>query len=96
VSATDRWLGHVTAILLAGYFALALYAGFSPSSDPQRGMAQGFIILVALVLLALAAVLYTAMARSRRWIVRTLFALTVLPALSLVAQRIHGLVHRAP
>ena len=40
-----------SAVLLAAYFVLVLYAGASPSNDPQRGMAQGFIILVALVLL---------------------------------------------
>jgi hypothetical protein len=33
----------VSAILLTGYFALALSAFFSPSNDPQQGMAQGFI-----------------------------------------------------
>lgn len=63
---TDRWMGAIAAILLAGYFGLALYAGFSPSNDPQRGMAQGFIILVALVLLILAGLLYAGMVRSRR------------------------------
>ena len=88
-------MGTVTAILLAGYFGAALYAGFSPSTDPQRGMAQGFIILVALVLSVLAAALYVGMTRRHRWLVRALFALAVFPALSLVAQGIYLLAHRA-
>jgi len=42
-----------SAVLLAIYFLIALYAGISPSNDPQRGMAQGFIIFAAVVLLAI-------------------------------------------
>jgi hypothetical protein len=47
----DGWMSMVSAVLLTGYFALALSALFSPSNDPQQGMAQGSITLVALVLL---------------------------------------------
>ena len=43
-----------TVILLVGYLAVAVYALLSPSDDPQRGMANGFIIFVALILLTLA------------------------------------------
>jgi hypothetical protein len=43
----DKWMAIASALLLAGYFAFALYAMSSPSNDPQRGMAQGFIIFVA-------------------------------------------------
>jgi hypothetical protein len=35
----DGWMGIVSAALLTGYFAFALYALFSPSNDPQQGMA---------------------------------------------------------
>jgi len=88
-------MGAIAAVLLAAYFGLALFAGFSPSNDPQRGMAQGFIIFVALVLLMLAALLYLGIVRRRPWLIRSVFALTVVPALSLIAQETYLLVHRA-
>jgi hypothetical protein len=75
-----------SAALLAVYFLLALNALFSPSDDPQRGMAVGFIILVALVLLSIGGVLWLGVARKRPWIVRTVFAITIFPALSQTAQ----------
>ena len=40
-------MSMVSAVLLKGYFAFALSALFSSSNDPQQGMAQGFITLVA-------------------------------------------------
>lgn len=92
----DRWMGIVSAVLLACYFALALSAFVAPSDDPQRGMAEGFIILVALVLLSLAGVLWFAVARRHSWLVRIVFVLTIFPALSQIAQEIYLLVHRAP
>ena len=84
-----------SALLLAGYLAFALYAGAAPSNDPQRGMAQGFIILVALLLLSVGGVLWFAVVRNHPWLVRTIFAFTAFPALSLMAQHIFLLVHRA-
>jgi hypothetical protein len=51
----DGWMSVVSAVLLTVYFALALHAFLSPSNDPQQGMAQGFITLVALILSCLAA-----------------------------------------
>ena len=83
-----------SAVLLATYFVFALYAGTSPSDDPQRGMAQGFIILVALLLLSVGGVLWFAVVRNHPWLLRTVFAFTVYPALSLIAQQIFLLVHR--
>ena len=84
-----------SAMLLAIYFALALYAGASPSHDPQRGMAQGFIIFVAVLLLLVGGALWFAVARNHPWLLRIIFALSVFPALSLTAQRIFLLLHRA-
>ena len=90
----DKWMAIASALLLAGYFALALYAMASPSGDPQRGMAQGFIIFVAFVLLLLAGALWFGVARDHRWVVRIVFAVTVFPALSQIAQEIFLPVRR--
>ena len=92
----DGWMSIVSAALLAGYFVFALYALSSPSNDPQRGMAQGFITLVALILLLLGGVLWFGVARKHPWIVRTVFAITIFPALSQFAQEIYLLIHRGP
>ena len=92
--APDRWMAIASALLLAGYFAYALYAMASPSDDPQRGMAQGFIILVALALLSLAGLLWFGVARNHPWMVRIVFAVAVFPALSLIAQEIFLVVRR--
>jgi hypothetical protein len=90
----DKWMAIVSALLLAGYFAFALYAMSSPSNDPQRGMAQGFIIFVAFVLLLLAGVLWFGVARNHPWAVRIVFAVSIFPALSQIAQEIFLVVHR--
>ena len=90
----DKWMAIASSLLLAGYFAFALYAMFSPSNDPQRGMAQGFIIFVALVLLLLAGVLWFGVARNHPWVVRIVFAVSIFPALSQVAQEVFLMVHR--
>jgi hypothetical protein len=93
--AADKWMSIASAVLLVVYFALALYAGASPSNDPQRGMAQGFIILVSLLLLSIGGVLWFAVVRNHPWLLRTVFAFTVFPALSFIAQQIFLLAHRA-
>ena len=93
--AADKWMSVATAVLLSAYFAIALYAGGSPSNDPQRGMAQGFIIFVALLLLLAGGVLWFAVVRNHPWLLRIIFGFTVLPTLSLIAQHIFLLVHRA-
>jgi hypothetical protein len=92
----DKGLAISSALLLAGYFAFALYAMSSPSNDPQRGMAQGFITFVALVLLLFAGALWFGVARNHRWVVRIVFAVSVFPALSLIAQETFLMAHRAP
>ena len=91
----DGWMSAVSAVLLAGYLMLAMYALFSPSNDPQRGMAQGFITFVAFILLLLGAALWFAVARNHRWLVRIIFVITLFPALSQTAQEIYLLIHRA-
>lgn len=93
--ALDRWMSIASAALLAIYFAVAVYAGASPSNDPQRGMAQGFIIFVALLLLLAGGALWFAVARNHPWLWRIIFGLAAFPALSLTAQRIFLLLHRA-
>jgi hypothetical protein len=62
--------------------------------NPQQAMAQGFIILVGLVLLSLGGALWFGVARKHPWMVRTVFALSTFPALSQTAQEIFSLVHR--
>lgn len=92
----DGWMSAVSAVLLTAYLMFALYALFSPSNDPQRGMAQGFITLVALILLLLGAALWFAAARNHPWLARIIFVITIFPALSQTAQEIYLLLHRAP
>ena len=92
--APDKWMAIASALLLVGYFAFALYAMSSPSNDPQRGMAQGFIIFVELVLLLLAGLLWFGVARKHPWIVRIVFVVAVFPAVSQLAQEIFLFVHR--
>src|SRR5512144_858972 len=92
----DKLMGTTSAVLLAGYFGLAVYESLSSSDDPQRGMAQGFIILVALVLLLLAGALWFGIVRKHPWVIRIVFAITAFPALSQIAQEIYLLTHRGP
>jgi hypothetical protein len=87
------WMAIVAALLLAGYMAFALYALFSPSDDPQRGMANGFSCLTIVIFVSLEALLWFGVSRGRRWIVRTAFAIAALPALALVARLVYLLVH---
>ena len=79
----------IAAVLLASYLSFALYGLFSPSNDPQRGMADGFILFVVAILASLGALLWLGVRRGRRWLVRIVFAITVLPALSPVARLIY-------
>jgi hypothetical protein len=83
----DGWMSMVSAILLTEYFALALSALFSSSNDPQQGMAQGFITLVALILLLFGGALWFGVARQHPWVVRIVFAITIFPALSQIARK---------
>lgn len=82
----------ITALLLAGYLAVVAWAWASPTTDPQRGMAVGFLMLVTLFLLGLAGLLWLGAARHRPRLVWTVFAICVLPSLSLLARGIYLLV----
>lgn len=73
-----------------------MYALLSPSNDPQRGTAEGFITLVALILLSFGGALWFGVARNHPWVVRTVFAIAIFPALSQIAREIYLMIHRAP
>lgn len=82
----------ITAVLLAGYLGVAAWGLASPSSDPQRGMAQGCLTLFVFVLLALAGLLFLGARRRHRWLVWTVFGICAAPSLSLLARGIYLLV----
>ena len=90
----DRRLAIASALLLAAYFLVAVFAGASPSSDPQQGMAQGFIVFVGVALLAIAGLLWFSVARNHPWIVRVVFVLAAYPALAKMAELIYLGLHR--
>jgi hypothetical protein len=82
----------ITAVLLAGYLGLAAWGLASPSSDPQRGMAQGCLSLFAVVVLGLGGLLWLGARRGYRWLVWTIFGICAAPSLSLLARGIYLLV----
>ena len=82
----------VTALLLAGYFSVIGWAWLSPSTDPQRGMAEGILMLATLFFLGLAGLLWYGAARHRAGCVWVVFAICALPSLSLLARAIYLLV----
>jgi hypothetical protein len=51
--------------------------------------------LVMLVLLSVGGALWFAVVRNHPWLLRTVFLFTILPTISLIAQQIFLLVHRA-
>jgi len=82
----------ITAVLLAGYLAVVVWGLASPSSDPQRGMAQGCLSMAAVALLGLAGLLWWGAARRHPKIVWTVFGICLLPSLSLLARGVYLLV----
>ena len=82
----------VTGLLLAGYLGVVAWAWASPSDDPQRGMATGFLMLVTLFLFGLGGLLWLGAARGRAKLVWTVFGICALPSLSLVARGVYLLV----
>jgi hypothetical protein len=82
----------ITAVLLAGYLGVIAWAWSSPSTDPQRGMAEGFLMLVTIFLLGLTGLLWLGVARGFRKLVWTVFGICLLPSLSLVARGVYLLV----
>ncbi len=75
-----------TTCLLTAYALGVLYGLLSPSSDPQRGMAQGFLMFIMLVLLALAGLSWLGTHPYRPWLAWPVFMICVFPAVSLSAQ----------
>jgi hypothetical protein len=90
----DRRIAIASALLLVAYFAAAVFAGASPSNDPQQGMAQGFIVFVGVALLAFAGLLWFAVARNHPWVVRVVFVLAAYPAVAKTAELIYLGLHR--
>ena len=91
----DKSMTVISAVLLAGYFAICLYALIAPSQyDPQQGMANGFIGFVCFILLLFAGALWFGVARNHPWVIRIVFGITIFPAISQTAQEIFLLVHR--
>jgi hypothetical protein len=90
------WMSIVAAILLGCYLGVAIWALSSPSDDPQRGMANGVIIPLALILIALELLLWRAVVRGRRWLVRTIFIIAVVPAFLQTAETIYVNFLRTP
>jgi presenilin-like A22 family membrane protease len=90
-----NWMSIIAAVLLAAYSSFALYGLLSPSTDPQRGMADGFILFVVAILATLGALLWLAVRRGKKWLVRIIFAVTVLPALSPIARVIYVMTRSA-
>jgi hypothetical protein len=88
------WMSIIAALLLTGYLGFAMWALLSPSDDPQRGMAIGFIMFVAMILLGLLALLWYGVRHGRKWLVRTVFGIAILPGLSPVARVIYLLIQR--
>jgi len=82
----------ITAVLLTGYLSVIVWAWASPTTDPQHGMAEGFLMMVTIFVLGLAGLLWLGVARGSRKIVWTVFGICVLPSLSLVARGIYLLV----
>ena len=82
----------ITAVLLAGYLGVAVWGLASPSSDPQRGMAQGCLSLFAVLVLAMGGLLWLGAKRRQRWLVWTVFGICAAPSLSLLARGIYLLV----
>jgi hypothetical protein len=82
----------VTALLLAGYLGVVIWAWASPSDAPQRGMAVGFLMPVTLFLIGLAGLLWLGAARGRPRLVWTVFGICLLPSLSFAARGIYLLL----
>lgn len=85
-------LTALTALLLLGYSVLLLRTWVSPSTDPQRGMATGFLGLVTFLFLGVVGLFWYGIARQRPGAVWTVFCLCALPSLSLLARGVYLLV----
>ncbi len=88
------WVARTAALLLAGYAVALVVALASPSSDPQRGMAYGLLMMTLLLLAVLGALLRWGVVSRRRWLVWTVFALGAYPAVMLVLRGVYLLLTR--
>ncbi|QOY89557.1 hypothetical protein [Paludibaculum fermentans] len=86
------FLYPTTLCLLAAYALGVLYGLVSPSSDPQRGMAQGFLIFMLLVVLGFAGLSWLGTHPYRPWLAWAVFVICVFPAVSLSAQGIYWVI----
>lgn len=92
----NPWIVPVTAALLALY-AIALCVVLAmPSNDPQRGMAQGLIGIVLLLLLLGAAVLGLGVYFRNAAVIWVVFSLTAYPAAMACAQYAFSALRPAP
>ena len=82
---------HHRRALLGAYLVFPLYGLFSPSDDPQRGMANGFLMFVVALLLTLEGLLWFGVIRNKVWLVRVVFGIAILRALSPIARLIYVL-----
>jgi hypothetical protein len=82
----------ITSLLLVGYLCVVAWAWFSPSTDPQGGMAVGFLMLATLFFLGLAGLLWYGVVTRRSRLVWFLFAVCALPSLSVLARGIYLVV----
>jgi hypothetical protein len=82
----------LSAVILTGYFGIVTWAWLSPSNDPQRGMAEGFLMMVTVFLLCLAGLLWYGVHTHRPAPIWIVFAICALPSLSLVGRGIYLLV----
>lgn len=85
----------VAGVLLGGYLLFVLYGLFSPSDDPQRGMANGILSFAAFVLIVLGTPLSFGVTRSKVWLVRIDFSSRSSRGLSPVARLIYVLTRHA-
>jgi hypothetical protein len=79
----------VTALLLAGYLGILAWAWSSTTTDPQAGMAVGFLMLITLVIASLIGLFWYGVARGRSRAVWVVFVICAFPSLSLVARAIY-------
>jgi hypothetical protein len=86
------WIVPAIVILLSAYALAAILALASPSSDPQRGMAQGFLMMIVMFLLLLGGLLWLGTHPYRPFLVWTLFIVAAYPAVMLGAKRIYLLI----
>ena len=95
MSHPNVWIVPVAVSLLLIYALVALIALASPSNDPQRGMANGFIMLVLMVLLVFGGLLWLGTHPYRPVLLWITSALLAYPAVMWSAQQIYLLIRNS-